>query len=29
MNGTRKDHPEQVNPDPVRQKWYVLTNEWI
>jgi hypothetical protein len=30
MDGTRKDHPEEGNPDLVRQTWYVLTRgRWL
>jgi hypothetical protein len=29
MNGTRKYHIEQSNPDPKGHAWYVLTYKWI
>jgi hypothetical protein len=29
MDGTRKYHPEQGNPDPKGHVWYVLTDKWI
>jgi hypothetical protein len=29
MNGTRKYHPECVNPVTKEHTWYVLTDKWI